>query len=257
MKLPILGLAIGLAASGCKERQYVVEETVGPVFSAKHGLLLPEETRRSIDLQIVEVGEQKGNRALDFEVRVYAQEGNLARASGGLGTVQAGTLKAGQAVEIRSIDGGRPGTASPATNDGSRGTASPTFGKVVGVSDHLRAATGQVEALVEFPVRPPSIAIGTVMSARIALPDGDTVVTIPTSALLQCTEGDFVYTVSGDHFVRTAVKPGAIHGELAEISDGLLSGDQVVAKPVMALWLTELAAVKGGQACCIEPPKGK
>jgi hypothetical protein len=25
----------------------------------------------------------------------------------------------------------------------------------------------------------------------------------------------------------------------------------------MSLWLTELAAIKGGQACCAEPPKGK
>jgi hypothetical protein len=42
------------------------------------------------------------------------------------------------------------------------------------------------------------------------------------------------------------------HGE-----DGLYVGDQVVLQPVMSLWMTELAAVKGGQACCVEPPKGR
>jgi hypothetical protein len=42
-----------------------------------------------------------------------------------------------------------------------------------------------------------------------------------------------------------------------EIKDGLYAGDQVVLQPVMSLWLTELAAVKGGQACCVVPAKGK
>ena len=35
------------------------------------------------------------------------------------------------------------------------------------------------------------------------------------------------------------------------------AGDQVVLQPVMSLWLTELAAVKGGQACCVMPAEGK
>jgi multidrug efflux pump subunit AcrA (membrane-fusion protein) len=86
---------------------------------------------------------------------------------------------------------------------------------------------------------------------------GAFVVTIPRAALLGCSEGHFVYTVSGEHLVRTGVKVGASNAEFVEIADGLYAGDRVVLQPVMSLWMTELAAVKGGQACCIEPPKGK
>ena len=50
---------------------------------------------------------------------------------------------------------------------------------------------------------------------------------------------------------------GTMLQEFVEITDGLYAGDQVVAQPVMSLWLTELASVKGGQACCVAPPKGK
>ena len=67
----------------------------------------------------------------------------------------------------------------------------------------------------------------------------------------------FVYTVNGEHFIRTPVKVGLANADRVEITDGLYAGDQVVWQPVMALWMTELAAVKGGQACCVEPPKGK
>jgi len=245
MRLLLFGLAIALAAGGCKVRQYSVEETVGPEFSVNRGLLLPDETKHSLDLKIVEVGEQQGKQTLEFEVRVYSREGNVAKANGMVGVAKGKLLKAGQEVEIRLLEDGRPGTARP------------TFARVVGVSDQLRDATGQVEALMELAPAPEGISIGSVLSARIALEGGEQIVTVPKSALLQCTEGSFVYTVSGAHLVRTAVKAGTIHDDVAEISDGLLPGDEVVARPVMSLWLTELAAVKGGQACCIEPPKGK
>ena len=57
--------------------------------------------------------------------------------------------------------------------------------------------------------------------------------------------------------MRTPVKVGASSADFVEIKDGLYAGDQVVLQPVMSLWLTELAAVKGGQACCAVPAKGK
>lgn len=241
MRPHIFGLVIALAASGCRERPHVIEEAIGPRYSANRGLFFPDETRRSIDLQVVEVGEQSGAGTLEFEVRVYAREGSVTRASGAVSIAQARLLKAGQDVAFRA-----KGRAGPAV-----------MGKVVGVGEQLRAATGQLEVLVELEAGPEANAVGSVLSAQITLEGGEKVITIPKSALLQCTEGSFVFTVSGEHFVRTAVKAGGSHGEVVEISDGLLPGDEVVARPVMSLWLTELAAVKGGQACCIEPPKGK
>jgi hypothetical protein len=74
---------------------------------------------------------------------------------------------------------------------------------------------------------------------------------------LECSDGYSAYTVSGYHLMRTPIKVGAFNADSVEITDGLYAGDQVVLQPVMSLWLTELAAIKGGQACCPAPPKGK
>ncbi len=49
--------------------------------------------------------------------------------------------------------------------------------------------------------------------------------------------------------MRAAVKLGAVNGEFAEVADGLYAGDQVVVKPVMTLWLSEIQALRGGKAC--------
>jgi multidrug efflux pump subunit AcrA (membrane-fusion protein) len=85
----------------------------------------------------------------------------------------------------------------------------------------------------------------------VTVPNGSekTVVSIPRSALLQTAEGNFVYTVSGNRFVRTTIKIGARNDKFVEVVDGLYAGDQVVVKPVMTLWLAELQAIRGGKAC--------
>jgi len=235
----LLAVVVVILGSGCKRVQEEESGVIGPQFSAKNGLLLPEETRRSLGLQVADVMEQKGSTTIEFEVRAYAREGNVVKASGMVQVEQARFLKPGQEIKIQRTDGEKQ-------------TA-----KVAGLSEQLRKATGQVEALVEIPDAAEQIKVGTLLSARFMLEGRENVATIPRSALLECTEGSFVYTVSGEHLVRTAVKVGAVSDETVEINDGLLAGDQVVVKPVMTLWLTELAAVKGGQACCIEPPKGK
>jgi hypothetical protein len=73
---------------------------------------------------------------------------------------------------------------------------------------------------------------------------------VPQSSLLSTATGDFVFTVNGDHFQRTAIKiAGWADGRIG-VSDGLLEGDQVVTNGVRELWRIELQATKGGYACC-------
>jgi hypothetical protein len=229
--------------TGCDSRSPVAaddaEVVAAPQFSANKGLLLPDVTRQSLGLKIVEVTERKLSSPLDFQLRVYQVAGGVARASGVVTPDEAKLLKAGQAIQVRLNDG------------------QTLPGKVTSVSDQLQRATGSAEALVEIPNAPDGLAVGAFVPATVTMETGADVVTIPRAALLGCSEGHFVYTVSGEHLVRTAVKVGANNAEFVEIADGLYTGDQVVSQPVMSLWLTELAAVKGGQACCIEPPKGK
>ena len=241
---------IGIAAmagvgflAGCGARSSVPTEgefaaMAVPQFSAKKGLLLPDTTRRALGLKMAEVTERKMASALEVSLRVYQVAGGVGLASGMVAPEQAKRLQKGQAVEMHIGD-------------------KAAAGKVVQVSDELQRATGFSEVLVEIPDAGEGLVVGMFVQARVPRESSESVVTIPRAALLECSEGQFVYTVSGEHLVRTTVKVGASNKDWVEIVDGLYAGDQVVAEPVMSLWLTELAAVKGGQACCAEPPKGK
>ena len=224
------------SADSAKTEEPVV---FGPQHSAKKGLLVPADTRQSLGLKLVEVTEQKVPTAFEVQLRVYDSGKTVSRASGSVTLEQAKLLKPGQLVQVRSRDD------------------KSTTGKVTRLSDQLRKATGMMELLVEIPQAPDGFAVGTFVQASVTLDSKESVVTVPRAALLQCSDGHSVYTVNGEHLVRTPVKVGAASADFVEIKDGLYAGDQVVLQPVMSLWMTELAAVKGGQACCVEPAKGK
>jgi multidrug efflux pump subunit AcrA (membrane-fusion protein) len=212
---------------------------LGPQFSPNKGLFLPEDTRRSLGLKLVEVTEQKVPAILEVQLRVYQSRDTAALATGTVTPEQGKLLKPGQALHLQMDDK----RSLPAT--------------VMGLDSELQKATGLIELLVEIPGGAGALKVGTFVPARVTLEAGEKVVTVPRAALLECSDGPAVYTVSGEHFVRTPVKVGAASGEFVEIRDGLYTGDQVVVHPVATLWLTELAAVKGGQACCAMPAKGK
>jgi hypothetical protein len=239
----ILMLA-AVALAGCKPQPGATmageaTEEIGPKYSAKSGLFVPEDTRQSLGLKIVEVTEQKIPMILELPLRVYRNNDVSTLASGSATPEQAKVLRAGQLLQM-------------VAGDGTKHDA-----RITNVSEGLQKATGMAEVLVEIPNTSEPLEIGAFLNGSVTVGAEQTVVTIPRSALLECSDGSWVYTVSGDGFVRTAVKAGATNGELVEIKNGLYAGDQVVLQPVMSLWMTELAAVKGGQACCAVPAKGK
>lgn len=212
---------------------------VGPEYSASKGLFVPEETRRSLGLELADLTEQKIPTSLDFPLRVYRVSGDTSFASGQLAPrLQAMRLQPGQELRVRT----REGRELPA--------------KVATLTPQPRTAGSFHEILVEIAGSAAAPA-GTFVTAMVTLDPDEAAAAVPRSALVESTEGSFVYTVSGDHFVRTPVEVGARNADTAEITGGLYAGDQVVARGAMALWLTELAAIKGGHACCIIPPKGK
>lgn len=239
--IAIVVAGLGTPLAGCKPKAIKPAEqaTEVPQFSAKMGLLLPEETRQSLGVKIVEVSERKVSVTLSLQLRVYRTEGSLVLASGTVTPEQAKLLPAGERLEVRMSDG------------------KAVTGKLSSVNVQLQKATGVAEVLVEIRDAPEGVMVGNFIHATAKLDSAESVVTVPRDALLGCSEGQFVYTVSGDHLVRAAVKVGARNDEWVEIKDGLYAGDQVVLQPVMSLWMTELAAIKGGQACCVEVPKGK
>lgn len=236
-------LVVALALAGCQPKpgesaggEKSVE--IGPKYSAKNGLHVPDDTRLSLGLKIVEVTEQKVPATLVVQLRIYQNGKESILASATVTPEEVIALKRGQAVRA---------TVSDAN----------LTGQVTKVNDELLKATGMAEVLVEFRNPPGGSVVGAFLPANVELDSAASVVTIPRAALLECSDGHSVYTVSGESFVRTPVKVGAISGDLVEIKDGLYAGDQVVLQPVMSLWMTELAAVKGGQACCVMPAKGK
>lgn len=242
VKNATLLLAVMLAGCGRKAVETTVAEStvmLGPQYSAKQGLLLPDDTRRSLGVKTVEVVEQKVPSTIEVQLRIYQAGDHASLASGTVTPEQAKLLKPGQALQIHAGDG------------------KSFTGKVTALNDQLQKATGVIEVLAEILGISAGLAAGKFLQADIALDSNESVVSVPRAALLQCSDGYSVYTVSGEHLVRTPVKVGALNSDLVEIKDGLYAGDQVVLQPVMSLWMTELAAVKGGQACCVMPAKGK
>jgi hypothetical protein len=232
-----------LALAGCQPKsgdsaagEAPVE--IGPKYSAKSGLLLPDETRRSLGLKIVEVTEQKVPATLDVQLRVYQKGETTLLASASVAPEEAKALKRGQVVR--------------ASANGASFT-----GQVTRLNDELLKAAGMAEVLVEFHNAPGASAVGAFLPASVELGSSSLVVTIPRAALLECSDGHSVYTVSGERFVRAQVKVGATSGDLVEIKDGLYAGDQVVLHPVLSLWLTELAVRQGRSGVLRHPGQGE
>lgn len=207
-------------------------EPVGITYKAQAGLHVPPDTAEFIGLTIAEVEERRIDSALAFTAQVFrAGEGETtARASGLLSPSQARLARHGQAVKV---------TAGGVT----------MVGRILKELAGQEGGDGMVEVLVELEKGDQTLKLGTFVTVNIPSGTSANAVAVPKSALLRTAEGNFVYTVSGDRFVRTAVTSGVVNGTLAEITDGLYAGDRVVVNPVMALWMAELQSIRGGKAC--------
>ncbi len=238
----LLTLALVIGSTGCRratEAAAPTDELAVPSFNAKSGLFLPEATRRALNLKLVEITEQKIETTIPLSLCVYETNVENILATGPMPPDQSPQFPPGRIIAAKLADG------------------TSLTGVVRAVRNELQSPTGHLELLGEFPGTAHGLVSGDFISATARISSDGRVITIPRPALLENSEGQFAYTVSGEHFVRTAVKTGVSNEEFVEITDGLYAGDQVVAQPVLSLWLTELAAVKGGQACCVTPPKGK
>lgn len=213
------------------------EAESGVTFNPKHGLSIPARTAEFIGLQVADLTERKLAATFQFSALVYRTTAETpttapsAMAHGTVSPTEAAHLSEGQNVSVQGHDG----VARP--------------GRVVTINRELAQATGQVEVLLALFDHERPLHIGTSIAITVPLGGETNVVSVPRSALFRTTEGDFVYTVSGAHFVRTPVKLGVTNHEFAEIADGLYPGDQIVVQPAMTLWLAELQTLRGGKSC--------
>ena len=213
------------------------ESPSGASFKAGKGVIVTEETKKILGVEVADVAERKLPNQIRFTVQVFGEKhhhlldqdnhsGCDVHGSGFVSTNTAAAVKAGQPVELI------------------RSTNTPLPAIVLAVQKAL--ALGEAEIVIGVSNATAALKSGEFIPARINLPRDVPVTAIPQSALLRTSEGTFVYAVNGDAYFRTAVKVGAEANGWVEITDGLLPGDQVVTKPVQSLWLIELRATKGG-----------
>lgn len=209
----------------------------GASFQAGKGIVLVDETRKLLGIEVLEVTRQKLEHQIPFTVQVFGEKhhhlvnpqdhtGCDVHGSGFVSPEVIGAVKAGHLVQVV------------------RGTNRPIGGVVLAVQKAL--ALGETEVVVGFSNATGALLSGEFVPARIPLPLDDAVLAIPQSALLRTSEGTFVYVVNGEAYLRTAVKVRAEADGWVEIVDGLSLGVQVVTRPVETLWLIELRATKGG-----------
>jgi hypothetical protein len=213
------------------------ESPSGASFKAGKGVIVTEETKKLLGVEVADVTERKLPNQVRFTVQVFGEKhhhllnqedhsGCDVHGSGFVSTNTAAIVKTGQPVELL------------------KSTNAPLGGVVLAVQKAL--ALGESEIVIGVSNATAALKSGEFVPARINLPRDEAVPVIPQPALLRTSEGTFVYAVNGDAYYRTAVKVGSEADGWVEITDGLLAGDQVVTKPVQTLWLIELRATKGG-----------
>jgi hypothetical protein len=251
LSLNILALAgLSLAFTGCGRQQasgvgealeHAGSDEKGAAFREGHGIDLSEATRKAIGLQLTEIAVKDLPHEVHATAQVYREAGEKVRpssharpghayASAMIDSGDAALMKTGQTVRV----------ASPELSFAER------QGRLDHIERELDFYTGRTEILIEIPDPENRIRFGSRLQVSLSVGLRKGAVTTPRSALLQASQGDFVYVVNGDYLLRTPVEVGVIGAEEVEIVGGLYPGDRVAVRPVETLWLIELRAVKGG-----------
>ena len=235
MKSRFLVLVFAAALIGCAKNHSTTETALSvdtdaaPTHKEGQGLLLCDATEKSIGLETSAVAEKKlkAQFTIQFQIFKEAVANDTAKASGLIPHEQATNLKIGEHVVID--------------------TAGENVKATIVKTNLLN---GQIEVLVSIPDAGKKFKMGSALQATFVSDSEKTVLAIPSPALLQSAEGDFVYVQNGDHYLRTPVKVGEKFDGFVEILDGVYDGDVVVSRALQTLWLVELRAVKGGKGCC-------
>ena len=216
----------------------------GVTFNVNRGLHVPATTAKFIGLKTADVEERRIVSNFHFSAQAYRGAGGVrpvalatktspapTLASADISPEDARVLRREQEVRVQ-LDSGTPLRA-----------------RVVEIADHAEKSGAHVDVTVAIEDPEGQLRAGAFVNVIAPMGGDKDVVSVPRAALLRTAEGEFVFTVSGEYFVRTAVKVGLANEDYVEIKDGLYTGDQVVVTPVMTLWMAELQSIRGGKAC--------
>lgn len=218
--------------------EYAVEEDA-VTFNVKRGISVPKSTAAFIGMTVQDVVEREVRKTLRFSAQICQIQSRPASpasteilASGIVSGNDAKSLSADDSVAIQRST-----------------SANVLRGKIKAVNPIPELGNNSFEVLLTIEDAAAPLKLGEHLEITAEIGKPANVSGVPGSALLRTVEGEFVYTVSGEHYVRTHVKTGVIDNDFVEITDGLFAGDQVVVRPVMTLWMAELQSLRGGKAC--------
>lgn len=246
----ILAVAVVSSLSGCGKKSDHAEKEgedghgheegespSGAAFKPGKGVILTDETRKILGLEIAEASEQRLDDQIQANMQVFGETDHHP----GLDTDHTGCDVHGSAL----ISQERASQIQTGLLALVQFPPSLTLtGAVVAVQKAI--ARGESEAVIGVTNGANQLKAGQFAKVTILLPRKEAVTVIAKSAVLRTSEGTFAYVANGNAYIRTAIKLGAEGSDFVEVTDGLYSGDQVVTKPVQTLWLIELRATKGG-----------
>lgn len=217
------------------------EEGSGATFEEGKGILLIDETKEAIGLELAEVTENALQANLSITAQIYRAASEISR--------KHGRERFGYAYATAML---LPEVAKPLKqgqkvifNQGE--TNSIQEGTVWKLDETQFSILGKVEVLIELPDPKASLTVGSFVNMQILdEKESRKALTIPASAVLQTANGVFAFVQNGSHLLRTEIKIGAKSKDHVEVVEGLYEGDTIAVKPVEALYLIELRATKGG-----------
>lgn len=212
------------------------ESPSGASFKAGKGVIVADETKKILGIEVADVVEEEHPQVIQFDVQVFGEKHRFAHEEvnhSGCEIHGSGLVPPDRAAPIEAK---QPVTLVTAANE-------KLEGFVVAVKKVV--AYGESEVIVGVTSQA-KLKDGEFVKAIVRLPGKGVATVIPQEALIRTSQGTFVYVVNGNAYLRTAVQVGSEADGKLEITDGLFAGDQVVTKPVQTLWLIELRATKGG-----------
>ncbi len=221
------------------------EEGEGADFFAGKGIVLLDETKQSIGLELIEVTQKDMTTDIALSAQVYRGAGEQSRKHSG---ERSGMAYASARCPAQVASQLRPGqTLVFNSADHADKSHAGTIWKIPGATS---PDSREAEILLELADPDKSLSIGAFVEASIPSSiQSKPVISIPRFALLKTAQGVYVFVENGGYLLRTEVQTGIEHGEDIEITSGLYEGDVIAVKPVETLYMIELRATKGGGHC--------
>lgn len=216
----------------------------GAIFQEGKGILLSNETQKAIGLELAEVKEETIQTDLSVTAQIYRTASETSRKHGRERSGFAYATAMLSPEMTRQITQGQKVIFNLGEKD------APQEGIIWKLDETQLSLLEKIEILFELPDPKASLSVGDFIKIKISSTVASRkVLTIPNTAILEAATGTFAFVQNGDHLLRTETKIGTKGQNSSEIIDGLYEGDTLAVKPVEALYLIELRAVKGGGHC--------